>query len=436
MRRYVKNIENFLKLVPNEVYKKSLNKIPDNKDAKTLARFFVELAKKDHELATNIIIAFIKKKKQEAAEGKISPQTVPNHKKPILALLDSNGVLMPWKQINKILPRRESVAQDRAYTKEELQKMIKVSHDLTDIVIVTMFSSGGFRLDAWNSFVWGDYVPFVAKDGSYKGGALRIYRGDQEEHWTFLTPEACKYLELYKEQWKVDIGRYPKPDEPLLKATKFPTIHGLNSYAIKKRVRNMARAIGLRPPLPPGKRRHEVQLDHGFRKYFATMMRRAKVNYLDKEDMMGHKVGLEKHYERYLEEDFERFPEYQKAISFLTISEEEKLRYENQQKQKDLDDIEKHSIRIEELEKKLDDFTNGPKPRKSYFVEARLGTSNPISQARLMILQLWYEMRATESEKRAIWKKITEAKQNGTKIDTSVFGEPNFTLSNLPISGI
>ena len=40
------------------------------------------------------------------------------------------------------------------------------------------------------------------------------------------------------------------------------------------------------------------------------------LDYLDKEDMMGHKVGLEKHYEKYQEEDFERFPEYQKAFHF------------------------------------------------------------------------------------------------------------------------
>lgn len=53
----------------------------------------------------------------------------------------------------------------------------------------------------------------------------------------------------------------------------------------------------MRDSLPEGKKRYEVPLDHGFRKYFNTMMRRAKVNYLDKEDMMGHKVGLEKHYE-------------------------------------------------------------------------------------------------------------------------------------------
>ena len=54
------------------------------------------------------------------------------------------------------------------------------------------------------------------------------------------------------------------------------------------------------------------------------------MDYLDKEDMMGHSTGLEKHYERYCEEDFERFPEYQKAIPFLTISDGERLRAENQ----------------------------------------------------------------------------------------------------------
>ena len=69
----------------------------------------------------------------------------------------------------------------------------------------------------------------------------------------------------------------------------------------------------------PGKNRYVVQLDHGFRKYFNTMLRRAKVDFADKEDMMGHKVALESSYEIYEEADFERFAEYPKAIPFLTI---------------------------------------------------------------------------------------------------------------------
>jgi len=50
---------------------------------------------------------------------------------------------------------------------------------------------------------------------------------------------------------------------------------------------------------------------------------------------MGHKIGLEKHYERYNEEDFERFPEYEKAISFLTISDTERVKLENQKLKKE-----------------------------------------------------------------------------------------------------
>ncbi len=73
------------------------------------------------------------------------------------------------------------------------------------------------------------------------------------------------------------------------------------------------------------------------------MLRRAKVDYLDKEDMMGHKVGLEKHYERYQEEDFERFPEYQKAIPFLTISDTERLHLDKQQLEEEKSELEKRN---------------------------------------------------------------------------------------------
>ena len=111
-----------------------------------------------------------------------------------------------------------------------------------------------------------------------------------------------------------------------------------------------------RPPLPPNQKRHEVQLDHGFRKYFNTMLRRAKVDFLDKEDMMGHKVGLEKHYERYQEDDFERFPEYQKAIPFLTISDEERIRLENERLREEKSELEKLNETNKKLIQDMDDM--------------------------------------------------------------------------------
>jgi len=354
LRRYKNLLGTFLKLVPNKFYTESLGMTPENRDPKLLAGFFVELARKDMELTSNIIAEFIKQDKKRVESGEISSQTIPNHIKPIKVLLDANGIPIHWKSLHKLMPRRESKSKDRAYTKEEIQKMLDVTNDITDKVLLLMFSSGGFRLEAWDYFTWKDLVFFKNDDGSYKGAALLIYRGDPESYFTFITPEACKAIELYRENWKADIGVYPKPDDPLIKSIRYPVIRRLNQKGVRKRIDKIVTDIGLRPPLPPGKRRHEVQLDHGFRKYFNTMLRRAKVDFLDKEDMMGHKVGLEKHYERYQEEDFERFPEYQKAIPFLTISDEEKIRFENEKLKEERSELERKNKELMKMQLDVD----------------------------------------------------------------------------------
>ena len=414
LRKYKKDLQSFLKIVPVKLYKDHLGKAPRNKEPSTLANIFVKLSKKDPELAANVIATFIKNEKKVVDAGKLSANTLPNHIKPIKVLLDANRIPVHWKSLNKLLPRRETSSNDRAYTKTELQKMMQVAPDITDKLIIQLFSSGGFRLDSWNYFTWKDYIPFKNKDGSYRGGSLLVYRGDPESYWTFVTPEACSTLELYREKWKADIGAYPKPDDPLIRAVKYPMIHRLNSKGVRKRVEKIVTEIGLRPPLPPGKNRHEVQLDHGFRKYFNTMMRRAKVNFLDKEDMMGHKVGLERHYERYQEEDFERFPEYQKAIPFLTISNEELLRLENQQKQEEINQLETKSHEIDDLRKRIEELEYGPEKRNLVFLK---GINNPDMSAVEKILRplvhLVIEKKYSEEEKREMFKKMSEAKKTG-----------------------
>lgn len=425
LRKYKKGLYKFLRVIPPQIYQGILGKSPQNNDPKILAGFFVQLCKKDPELGTNIIATFIKEQKKLVEENKLHTNSVPNQIKPIKVLIDVNRLAIHWKSLRRLLPRSRPSSEDRAYTREELQKMIEVSNDLTDKLIIEIFSSAGFRVDAWNHFTWKDVIPFKNKDESYKGAALLVYRGDPESYWTFITPEACKTLEHYKEKWKVEIGSYPKPDDPLLKTVKHPVVRRLNSNGVKKRIDHLAHEIGLRSQLPPGKRRYEVPLDHGFRKYFNTMMRRAKVNYLDKEDMMGHSVGLEKHYERYQEEDFERFPEYQKAIPFLTISDEERLRLENQQKQQEIDELGKKNQAIKDLEKRLEDVEFGPKARLASVAKEMIKLPEDKPEVKLLykIFFLWFEMRATENEKREIWKKLQEAKAKGEEPELSSIPE-------------
>jgi len=65
-------------------------------------------------------------------------------------------------------------------------------------------------------------------------------------------------------------------------------------------------------------------------------------------------TGLESNYERYQEEDFERFPEYQKAIPFLTISDEERIRLENEKLKEEKSENQKLRERLDVIQEDLD----------------------------------------------------------------------------------
>ena len=352
LRKYDRKLEHFLKLVPSSLYLEHLGESPRNESKETLSKYFVRLAEKNPKLSQNIITAFIKEVRKKVEDGRISPNTFSNYIKPIRRLLDANAVALHWKSLQRLYPRG-AVSQDRAYTREELQHLMDVAIDLTDKVIITLASSAGFRKESWDYFTWKD-VKFFYDGDILKGGAILVYRGDPESYWTHFTPESGKYLLEYRELWKSKIGHYPRDNDPLLKATKIPVVRRLNSFGVKKRVERLSKKIGMRLQLPTGKRRYDVPLMHGFRKSFNTNLRRAKIDFADKEDLMGHKIGLEKHYERYNEEDFERFPEYEKAISILTISDTERMRFENQKLREEKTGYQKNTEKLDEAMLKIE----------------------------------------------------------------------------------
>jgi len=145
--------------------------------------------------------------------------------------------------------------------------------------------------------------------------------------------------------------RYPKETDPLVVSVRILHPSRLGKKGMGSRMNELTKKCGFRPKLEPGQKRHKVMLDHGMRKYCNTMMRRAKVNFADKEDMQGRNPGgQEGSYERYEEQDFERFSEYQKAIPFLTISDDEKIALENK-KLKEEKTILQQKIEETELQK-------------------------------------------------------------------------------------
>ena len=327
--------------------------MPDDELAK-LVNDFVELIRNNPTKGKERIKKYAMYVRKQVEDGELNSNTSRNRLKPIKSLLRSNEIEFSWHLIDRTLPKRTR-SEDRAYTREELQGMLVHCNDIIDKVIIVGFSSGGFRLEAWDYFTWDDVKLFRNDDSTYKGGALRVYRGDSEEYWTHVTPEFCNILDLYRAYWRNKFMRDPAPSDPLLVQERSPFPVRLKNKGVSRRVKKIVDRLGLRENMMSGKKRYEVQLDHGFRKYFNTMLRRARVSFADKEDMMGHKTGLESSYERYVEEDFERFPEYQKAIPFLTIDDSARKQLELERMKEEKSRLEKTHVPKDEVKSMIRD---------------------------------------------------------------------------------
>jgi len=361
---YLSILEKFLKVIPKEIFVKNLGK--SGNTVPELATLFVELAQKDIGLVRQIIHAYVRELKDKQIVEKTKDATLKNQLKPIVALFDANEIGFSWKVINKGIPKA-GLSKDRAYTREELQTLMLCACDILDKLIIVLFSSAGFRLGAWDYLTWNDVIFFSNPDGSQKGLGLRIYAGDAEEYWTHATPEAQKILLLYREEWKERFGKYPEKSDPFIVPARiysYKTIRPLSSRGVSSRVLNMLKRSGLKGI--------NVQTDNGFRKYFNTMCRRAKVFSDDREDMMGHYRGLQKHYERYEELDFERFPEYQKAISFLAIDDAERKDAVIQRKDQEITELQAEKENNTDLQKQLDEMKPQLAKLEKYWLEENI----------------------------------------------------------------
>jgi hypothetical protein len=93
----------------------------------------------------------------------------------------------------KGLPRAIQAANDRAPTLEEIQKLVEYPDRRIKPVVYVMVSSG-IRLGAWDYLKWKHVNPILNNDEKTVVAAkLKVYEGDVEEYYSFITPEAYKH---------------------------------------------------------------------------------------------------------------------------------------------------------------------------------------------------------------------------------------------------
>ncbi|MGI0045902.1 MAG: hypothetical protein ACREBB_01755 [Nitrosotalea sp.] len=153
---------------------------------------------------------------------------------------------------------------------------------------------------------------------------LIVYRGEPEEYFTFITPEAYYSIKDYID-FRKSHGE-PITERSWVLRDEFDTAKSsrglatvakkLQSTGLKRLIERALWAQKLRKPLEEGQRRHEFKADHGFRKYFKTVGEK-HMKSLNVEILMGHSVGLADNYYRISEDEL--LEDYLKAVSGLSV---------------------------------------------------------------------------------------------------------------------
>jgi integrase len=283
----------------------------------------------------NNVLRFLQAEKERVERKEITGATLRNYVKAIKLFCEMNDILIPWKKITRGLPRGRKTADDRAPTIDEIRRIVEYPDRRIKSIVCTMCSSG-IRLGAWDYLRWKDIQPardIVHNEEKILAAKIIVYAGDEEEYFSFITPEAYHELEKWM-NYRRESGESINGNSWVLRNiwdTKQGFKRGfidsprkLKSSGVKRLMEDALWIQGLRKNLQQGRRRHEFQADHGFRKWFKTRCEISGMKPINIEKLMGHSIGIPGSYYRATEREL--LDDYVKAIDFLTISNENRLK--------------------------------------------------------------------------------------------------------------
>jgi integrase len=300
-------------------------------DLKQQSKTLKEKIKEEPEWFKVSLIRFFEYQKERARKNDIAFSTISNYYKAIKLFVDMNfdAPVINWKKISKGIPSGRKSANDRAPTLEEL-KLLSEYPDRRIKPIVYLMASSGIRIGAFDTLKWNDIHP-ITKNNEFVGAKLVVYAGDEEEYFTFMTPEAYSSIKewmdfreshgekitsdswIMRDLWqttemnygaKFGVATYPKQ---------------LKSSGIKSLIERALKAQGLVKPLNKQnkERRREWKGAHGLRKFYQTTAEKVMKS-INVEITMGHNIGITASY--YKPNEKEVLDDYLKAVDLLTIS--------------------------------------------------------------------------------------------------------------------
>jgi hypothetical protein len=292
---------------------------------------FASKGKKDPNWAFSCIVRFLQYQKERVEREEITGATLRNFVKAIKLFCEMSDIPVSWKKISRGLPKTRRYADDRAPTIEEIQKVSEYPDRRIKGIVCTMASSG-IRLGAWDFIRWKHIEP-INRDGKIIAAKIVIYPSDDEEYFSFITPEAYYQLEGWV-KYRIKSGEKINGDSWLMRQlwnTKEGQYHHgtikdavkLKSSGVKRLIEDALWTQGVRKKTDLRRNRYEFQTDHGLRKWFKTRCEISGMKSINIEKLMGHSIGISDSYYRATENEL--LEDYLKAVPLLTISSENRL---------------------------------------------------------------------------------------------------------------
>ena len=287
-------------------------------------------------------------------------------KTPLSALelfCDTNDLMLNWKKTRRLLPPQKKKSGSKAYTTEQVRKILEFTPDLRNKAIIHFVAASGVRIGALPELQ-------IRSVDDMPGGckSIIIYEGEKEEYVTFLTPEASKVLDEYLTRRQKD-GEFLKPESPLFRA-KYAIGIAKARYLKKVSFQGMIDRALRRAGLRFGRDgiRRDIQLDHGFRKRWNTIIKSTDgMKIIHAEKMFSHStpsIPLDETYTDFSKKSL--FEEYKKAILELTIDDSERLRFKNERLQKEKSEMEQKNVELLEYKRKVDELWQDKQRMEQY----------------------------------------------------------------------
>lgn len=146
-------------------------------------------------------------------EMKLASSSIKSRLYPVFHFYEMNDVTLNKEKINMFKGEfiKKNNNNDKAYTHEQIRKILDVS-DLRVKIVVLLMASTGCRVGALPSLKLRN-LEKIQEFNLYK---IRFYEGSSEQYISFTTPECASFIDAYLEH-RTQNGEKLNPDSYLIR---------------------------------------------------------------------------------------------------------------------------------------------------------------------------------------------------------------------------